>query len=101
MSGGDIFTPISNSPISNVQSTGFTRNLTLGSEGADVRTLQQFLNTQGYLLATSGPGSPNNESTLFGPKTQAALARYQAANHITPASGFFGPVSREVVNRNR
>ena len=72
----------------------FTRNLTLGSTGEDVRALQQFLNVQGFAVAATGAGSAGNESTAFGPRTQAALARFQEANNISPARGFFGPVTR-------
>ena len=72
----------------------FTRNLTLGSTGEDVRALQQFLNVQGFAVAATGAGSAGNESINFGPRTQAALARFQGANNISPALGFFGPVTR-------
>jgi hypothetical protein len=46
-----------------------TRDLELGMEGEDVRTLQKYLNTHGYIIAQTGPGSPNNETTRFGPAT--------------------------------
>ena len=72
----------------------FTRNLTVGSRGEDVKALQQFLNAQGFAVAATGAGSAGNESTVFGPRTQAALARFQEANDISPARGFFGPVTR-------
>ena len=76
----------------------FTRNLTLGSTGADVRCLQQFLNAKGYVIAASGAGSPGNETTYFGSLTKAALARFQAANGVSPAAGYFGPITRAAVN---
>jgi len=72
----------------------FTRNLTVGSTGEDVRALQQFLNARGFTVAATGPGSIGNESTRFGPRTQAALARFQSANNVSPARGFFGPLTR-------
>ena len=81
-------------PTAPVAVFNFTRNLTLGSTGEDVRALQQFLNAQGFAVATTGPGSIGNESTRFGPRTQAALARFQAARNISPARGFFGPLTR-------
>lgn len=77
----------------------FTRNLTIGSSGQDVRNLQIFLNSQGFTVALSGPGSSGGETTLFGALTRAALARFQAANGIAPAVGYFGPLTRGVVNR--
>lgn len=76
----------------------FTKNLTLGSTGADVKALQQFLNAKGFTVSASGAGSVGNESTYFGVKTKDALAKYQAANGITPAVGYFGPVTRAKVN---
>jgi hypothetical protein len=75
-------------------SCSFTRDLTVGSTGDDVKCLQQYLNGAGYKIAASGPGSPGNESTYFGQLTKAAVAKWQAANGISPASGYFGPISR-------
>lgn len=79
-------------------STTFSRNLTVGSTGSDVTDLQKFLNGKGYTVSSSGPGSVGNESSYFGPATRAALAKYQAANGISPAVGYFGPVTRTKVN---
>jgi hypothetical protein len=72
----------------------FTRDLTLGSTGSDVMELQQWLNKAGYTVAASGAGSVGMETSYFGPATQAALARWQAANQVTPAAGYFGPITR-------
>jgi len=69
-------------------------NLTVGSKGAAVMDLQKFLNGNGYPVSASGAGSPGNESSYFGSATKAALAKWQAAAGISPASGFFGPISR-------
>lgn len=78
-----------------VSSTTFTRNLTIGSKGDDVKALQQWLNASGYAVATGGAaGSPGNETTYFGNATRAALAKYQAAKGITPPAGYFGPITR-------
>ena len=70
------------------------RNLELGMTGNDVKLLQQLLNSQGFVVSKSGAGSPGNETTLFGSLTKNALAAYQSKNGITPASGYFGPVTR-------
>ncbi len=75
-------------------SYSFTRDLTLGSTGADVKALQQFLNSHGAQVAASGAGSSGNESTYFGTLTKAALAKWQAANGVSPAAGYFGPITR-------
>lgn len=67
----------------------YTRNLTVGSRGDDVRALQAMLKSGGYLAV--------EPTGYFGPLTKAALAKYQAANGITPASGYFGPITRAKV----
>jgi hypothetical protein len=83
------------------QLQSFTRNLQLNSRGEDVRTLQKFLNQNGFTVSSTGAGSSGSETTLFGPATRRALIRYQQANKITPAVGFFGPVTRGVIQKTR
>lgn len=68
----------------------FTRDLTVGSSGSDVTTLQNFLMGQGQSIPAGATG-------YFGSQTQAALAGYQAANGIAPASGYFGPITKSNV----
>jgi peptidoglycan hydrolase-like protein with peptidoglycan-binding domain len=75
--------------VDTTSSATFTRPLTLGSVGEDVKALQVYLNDHGFIVATSGNGSPGHESTYFGPATQKALIKFQAANGIT-ANGYFG-----------
>lgn len=72
----------------------FTRDLTVGSRDGDVICLQRYLNNAGYPLSVSGPGSPGSETTYFGPLTRAAVAKWQAANGVAPAVGYWGPISR-------
>ncbi len=79
-------------------SYSFAKDLTLGSKGADVKGLQQFLNNNGYTVAATGAGSKGLETEYFGPATKAALAKFQAAKGISPAAGYFGPKTRQVVN---
>lgn len=79
----------------------FKGNLTVGSLGSEVRELQQFLNAHGYTVSASGAGSPGNETTMFGAATKAALMKYQKAMGITPASGYFGPLTRAAVNAGK
>jgi hypothetical protein len=77
------------------QNITFTRNLSLGATGTDVRCLQAILNMSADTrVALTGPGSSGNETTLFGPLTRAALAKFQAAKGISPAAGYFGPITR-------
>ncbi|OHA85617.1 MAG: hypothetical protein A2408_01010 [Candidatus Yonathbacteria bacterium RIFOXYC1_FULL_52_10] len=71
-----------------------TKNFEMGALGEDVRTLQKYLNAKGYQVAKTGAGSPGNETTKFGAATKAALIKFQTANKITPAKGYFGPVTR-------
>lgn len=73
--------------------TGFMRDLTLGSQGADVIALQTFLIAQDKGVkadALAGAGATG----YFGAMTQAALVEYQAAVGVSPASGYFGPLTR-------
>jgi peptidoglycan hydrolase-like protein with peptidoglycan-binding domain len=71
--------------------------MTIGAGGEDVKNLQKFLNSKGFFVSVTGPGSPGNETTIFGPLTRSALARFQSANGITPAVGFFGPITRGLI----
>jgi hypothetical protein len=75
----------------------FTRQLDLGATGADVKSLQQFLNKQGFAVAQPGqPGSAGFETEYFGPATQKALQQFQAAQGIVstgdPLSTGYGRV---------
>ena len=69
----------------------FTQNLTVGSRGDDVTTLQSWLISNGYLTIAAPTG-------YFGPLTKAAVAAYQSAKGITPAVGYFGPITRGSLN---
>ena len=78
-----------------------TANLVLGMAGAQVRLLQATLNAKGYAVAASGPGSPGNETSMFGSLTRAALRRFQCATGIvcegseaTTGYGRLGPRTR-------
>jgi hypothetical protein len=59
-----------------------TRDLSLGEIDPQVLVLQQMLNAAGFVLATSGPGSPGNETTKFGALTYAALKNFQCTKGI-------------------
>ncbi len=73
--------------------TTFNTDLTVGSKGADVTALQQFLVSKGDLVMPTGVSYG-----YFGPLTKAAVAAYQASVGITPAVGYFGPITRANVN---
>jgi uncharacterized delta-60 repeat protein len=85
--------------LSNIPKFNFTTNLRQGSSGVAVLQLQRFLNAFGFTVARTGAGSVGRETNTFGSATRNALARFQKANNITPAVGFFGPMTREVVGR--
>jgi peptidoglycan hydrolase-like protein with peptidoglycan-binding domain len=78
----------------------FTRDLTIGSTGPDVKALQQYLNSHGFpVVSTPGyAGSLGYETEHFGPATAQALALFQASVGITPASGYFGPKTMAYLN---
>jgi peptidoglycan hydrolase-like protein with peptidoglycan-binding domain len=74
----------------------FSQNLQLWNTGNDIVRLQQFLNTHGFSVASSGPGSRGEETATFGLHTYQALMAFQHA-HGLPDTGFFGPLTREKV----
>ena len=80
----------------------FEKNLTLGHISEDVRRLQKALNSSpGTQIALTGPGSPGKETNVFGALTKAAVIKYQKANTIAPAIGYFGPLTRAKMNATR
>lgn len=86
-------------PVASSASHVFASDLSIGSSlGSEVKALQQFLNSHGYSVAASGPGSSGKETSKFGPATKAALIKYQKAKGITPASGYFGAKTRAAIN---
>lgn len=60
--------------------TLLSRNYEMGDKGEEIKNLQQYLNTNGFQVATTGPGSSGKETTLFGALTKAALKRFQEAH---------------------
>lgn len=88
-------------------SAGFIgRDLEQGDSGPDVLKLQRFLNQQGFVLTKTGPGSPGNETSYFGPLTKAAVIAFQEAYaenilapwDITQGTGFVGRTTRAQIN---
>ncbi len=77
--------------------TAFSRDLDLGSRGADVKALQEFLIEQNkgtvaeQLSAVGATG-------YFGPLTRKALAEYQENIGISPAVGYLGSKTRNYIN---
>ncbi len=84
----------------------FTKPLKMGNRSADVKQLQLFLNTHGYVVTSSGDGSPGHETDYFGVLTFNAVKRFQQAYAaeilapvgLTAPSGFFGPSTMKQAN---
>ena len=77
----------------------FTQNLTLGSRSSEVMNLQRFLNSRTETqVASVGAGSAGQETMFFGNLTRTTLANYQRLNGISPAVGYFGPLTRANIN---
>ncbi len=98
---GLICTPIA-APIATLlpATLSFSRDLSSGSSGSEVRSLQQYLNLKRYIVAQTGPGSPGNETAFFGQLTKSALIRFQK-DHGIPSTGYFGPITRKYVDAHR
>lgn len=101
------FSPLSGAPCKTEKTpltnslSGFTFKNVLrpGISHPDVKKLQQFLNQKGYVIASFGPGSINNETNYFGPATRMALIRFQKDNKIFPQSGTMGPITMNIINK--
>ena len=85
----------------------FTENLSLGSRGAQVIVLQKILNRDiATRIASTGPGSPGNETGYFGSLTKEAVIRFQekySAEILAPAklsqgNGYVGSYTRNKLN---
>jgi hypothetical protein len=76
------------------------KNLDIGSSGSHVQTLQTYLNSHGFTVSLTGPGSPGHETTHFGILTRKALAKFQLANGIQPSLGYFGPITKAFINNH-
>lgn len=86
----------------------FTQNLGQGSSGVDVTHVQHLLNSNpATQVASSGAGSPGQETQFFGPLTAAAVSQFQniyaseilAPLGLTSGTGFFGASSRAKANK--
>jgi len=68
----------------------FNHNLSYGTTGTDVSSLQQFLTDEGLFS--------NSITATFGPATLKAVIAFQEKEGITPASGYFGATTRADAN---
>ncbi len=65
--------------------------LTMGSQGAEVTALQNMLISMGQSIPAGATG-------YFGAQTQSALAAWQAANGVSPAAGYYGPITKAAMD---
>jgi len=77
----------------------FVRNLNEGMSGDDVAELQAWLCEKGFLQTSEG-SSLTAVTGYYGAKTKQAVAALQVSVGISPASGYFGPLTRMYVNEN-
>ncbi|MFA6476518.1 MAG: peptidoglycan-binding protein [Candidatus Paceibacterota bacterium] len=73
-----------------------TKSLTIGSKGDEVSALQKYLEEEGLLTMPAGV-----DYGYFGGLTKAAVVEWQKANDVSPASGYFGPISRAALDALR
>ena len=79
-----------------------SKNLKRGDSDSEVVLLQQTLNDLGFTVATSGPGSVGNETSIFDSNTERALIAYQdsqSASGLIP-SGILDNVTIVLMNRD-
>jgi hypothetical protein len=84
----------------------FTKNLQITDVDEEVRHLQKFLNSEGFIISKTGAGSLGKETNIFGLLTKKALIKYQEANTkdiLTPlglkkGTGYFGKTTRDFIN---
>ena len=97
--GGTVLAPQTVPPAPISTSAGFDSDLEIGSSGEAVRRLQILLNTDfDTRVAETGPGSLGNETDIFGPRTKAAVIKFQL-KHELPQVGRVGPATREKLKK--
>jgi peptidoglycan hydrolase-like protein with peptidoglycan-binding domain len=86
----------------------FSRNLSEGDSGEDVKILQMALNKdERTKIADFGPGAPGFETEYFGGRTATAVSRFQELYSedilvpvgLSQGNGFVGPSTREKLQK--
>ncbi len=85
----------------------FSNNLKLGDISPDVLLLQKILNSSpDTQVALTGPGSPGNETSFFGPLTRQAVIKFQEKykndilypNNLISGTGIVGYYTKTKLN---
>lgn len=87
--GASTETPAPAGKVLGAEKFNFTLSLKKGSKGAEVIELQKFLSALGYTLVVDGK---------FGPKTKAAVIKFQIANNLK-GDGIVGSKVRALLNK--
>jgi YVTN family beta-propeller protein len=99
-------------PIKSPTSTNIFYTTTIVKPGItdkEVFVLQKYLNTHGFLVSKSGPGSPGKETSKFGAATKAALIKFQNAHKkeiltpygFTKGTGILGFATKAYINSHQ
>jgi peptidoglycan hydrolase-like protein with peptidoglycan-binding domain len=78
------------------QTNTFNSDLTLGSSGNDVSTLQTFLISSGFDIPAISSGI--SKKGYFGAQTKSAVIKYQVSVGL-PSTGYVGPLTRARLGR--
>jgi hypothetical protein len=82
--------------------TQFSKDIKLKDIDQDTVRLQQFLNSNGFTVSTTGYGSKGYETIYFGPATQAALNKFQTQYlsqiGISSPTGYLDSKTRAFIN---
>jgi murein L,D-transpeptidase YcbB/YkuD len=84
----------------------FTKDLRYGMTSSNVKKLQQFLNSHGFVVSKKGIGSFGKETNYFGLATQLALMKFQnfykkdilVPQGLKKPNGIMGHATRKVIN---
>lgn len=82
----------------------FDADLSFGQTHPQVRLLQELLNRAGFAVSDEGPGSPGNETTMFGNLTRVAVRKFQcdkldicSGDEYSTGYGFVDAMTRKVL----
>jgi hypothetical protein len=93
-------------PTSSVAVGKLLINLNFGMIHPDVLILQKIMNNYGFVIYSSGAGSPGSETNYFGMLTREAVRKFQCSKSIAcdgnesiTGYGRVGPMTRNALNQ--